>query len=201
MRTPSGSNADPKTPARQSASTVRAIFLVGFMGAGKTSVGKVLGRRLGWLFEDLDDRVHSREGRTVEQIFRESGEAGFRRAETSALRELLEELAPSHRVVALGGGAFVQAENAALLDRADVASVFLDGPAEELFRRCHKQQMERPLRGTLDQFQKLYQQRRPLYMKATVRIDTTGKDVETVAREISHRVGVPQKNSGVGREP
>jgi shikimate kinase len=201
MRTPSGSHADPKTPARQSASTVRAIFLVGFMGAGKTSVGKVLGRRLGWLFEDLDDRVHSREGRTVEQIFRESGEAGFRRAETSGLRELLEELGPSHRVVALGGGAFVQAENAALLDRADVASVFLDGPAEELFRRCHKQQMERPLRGTLDQFQKLYQQRRPLYMKATVSIDTTGKDVETVASEILRNVGVPQKNSGVGCEP
>ena len=82
MKSHSGSRADLKTPARLSASPVRVVFLVGFMGAGKTSVGKALSQDLGWPFEDLDDRLESREGRTVEQIFRESGEQAFRRAET-----------------------------------------------------------------------------------------------------------------------
>jgi shikimate kinase len=200
MTTPLGSHADPTTPARQSASTVRAIFLVGFMGAGKTSVGKVLGRRLGWAFEDLDDRIQAREGRTVEEIFRDSGEPSFRRAETAALRELLDELGSSPRVIAMGGGAFVQPENTALLQRADVASVFLDGPVEELFRRCNQQQVDRPLRGTLEQFQQLYEIRQPLYRKAAVRVETYGKDVEAVANEVSRILEIPQKDSGVARE-
>jgi len=199
MTTPLGSHADPITPERQSASAVRAIFLVGFMGAGKTSVGKVLGRRLGWAFEDLDNRVQARERRTVEQIFRESGEADFRRAETAALRELLEDLGSAPRVVALGGGAFVQPENAALLEPPDLTSVFLDGPVEELFRRCRKQGVDRPLRGTLEQFQQLYQLRRPHYMKAAVYIDTGGQDIEGVANEVFRKVIGPQNDLRSGK--
>jgi shikimate kinase len=200
MTTHSGPQAGPKPPARQSASSVRAIFLVGFMGAGKTSVGKILGRRLGWPFEDLDDRIQSREQRSVEQIFRESGESAFRQAETAALRELLDARSPATRVIALGGGAFVQPENAALLAQPDVVSIFLDGPAEELFRRCHKQQVDRPLRGSLEQFQQLYESRRPLYRKAVMHVDTAGKDVESVANEVSRMLEIPQQDSGVDRE-
>ncbi|HEX4487866.1 MAG TPA: shikimate kinase [Terriglobales bacterium] len=194
MTTHSGPQAGPKTPARQSASTVRAIFLVGFMGAGKTSVGKALGRRLAWPFEDLDDRIQDREKRSVEQIFRESGEKAFRQVETDALREVLDALGSDPRVIALGGGAFVQPENAFLLQREDVATIFLDGPVEELFRRCNKQQVDRPLRGTLDQFQKLYESRRPLYSKASIQLDTSGKDVEAVAEEVSRILAIPQKD-------
>jgi shikimate kinase len=193
MKTVSGSHAGPKTPARQSSSTVRAIFLVGFMGAGKTSVGKALAARLGWAFEDLDVRIETREGRAVEQIFRESGEPAFRLAETAALREALFALGAAPRVIALGGGAFVQAENAALLATPGLATVFLDGPVGVLFERCYKQAVDRPLRGDLEQFRKLYELRRPLYAAASVRIDTTGKDVETVAEEVSRKVTNPGK--------
>jgi len=194
MKSHSGSRADLKTPARLSASPVRVVFLVGFMGAGKTSVGKALSQDLGWPFEDLDDRLESREGRTVEQIFRESGEQAFRRAETAALRELLDELGPAPKIVALGGGAFVQRENAEFLERADVTSVFLDGPVEELFKRCHKQPVERPLRGNLEQFQQLYQVRRPHYLKAKLRIDTASKDVEAVAGELRRSLPIVQED-------
>src|SRR5262249_6652771 len=79
MRTRSGSHPEVKPP--RSIHKVRAIFLVGFMGAGKTTVGQALALQLGWPFEDLDDRIQAREKRTIEQIFRESGEAEFRRAE------------------------------------------------------------------------------------------------------------------------
>src|SRR5205807_857859 len=81
-----------EAPAARRDAPVRAIFLVGFMGAGKTSVGRALSRKLGWRFEDLDDRIHAREGRTIPEIFQQSGEAEFRRSELAALRDLLADM-------------------------------------------------------------------------------------------------------------
>ncbi len=66
------------------------------MGAGKSSVGRALGQQLNWLFEDLDDRIQAREGRTVAEIFRDSGEAEFRRAEHAALQHVLQEKRMRH---------------------------------------------------------------------------------------------------------
>jgi shikimate kinase len=160
------------------------------MGAGKTAVGRALSNRLGLPFEDLDDRIQHREGKTIEQIFRESGEAQFRKAETAALRELLEELGSSCRVVALGGGAFVQPANAMLIEEAQVHSVFLDAPVEELQRRCEKEAKTRPLGQDPKQFRELYKKRRPFYMKAAVRIETNGKDVDAVAAEVACSLGL-----------
>ena len=83
---PSGQRAAAKRGRRRK---IRAVALVGFMGAGKSSVGRALSEQLGWMFEDLDERIERRERRKVAEIFRESGEAGFRKAEHAALRELL----------------------------------------------------------------------------------------------------------------
>ena len=130
------------------ASGVRAVVLVGFMGAGKSSVGVALSRKLGWPFEDLDERIQAREQRSIEQIFRQSGEAAFRQLEHAALRSLIARVwALLPRSWLLGGGAFAQANNAALLEEAGLSTIFLDAPVEELFRRCQQQQLERPLRG------------------------------------------------------
>src|SRR5437588_8953546 len=95
--------------------SVNAVFLVGFMGAGKTSVGRALGQRLNWAFEDLDDRIECSEHRTVAEIFRDSGEPAFRNAEHAALQAVLNELHGESRIIALGGGAYAQSKNAALL--------------------------------------------------------------------------------------
>lgn len=172
------------------ASSHKAVFLVGFMGAGKTSVGRSLGRRLGWDFEDLDDRIQARAGRSIMEIFRDSGETEFRRLENAALRELLHELSTQPRVVALGGGAFAQPGNATMLENAGVRVVFLDGPAEELFRRCTQEQRERPLLRNAAKFRELYEQRRSSYLKAWCRIDTSGKNIEDVAAEVACKMGV-----------
>jgi len=168
----------------------RLVFLVGFMGAGKTSVGRALGQRLGWSFEDLDDRIQQREGRSIPEIFQVSGEVEFRRMETAALRELLAEASTKPRIVALGGGAFAQQENVDQIQQAAATVVFLDGPAEELFRRCEQEQCERPLQRELKQFRELYDQRRPVYLKATRRVDTQGKDVEKVVAEVACCLGL-----------
>jgi shikimate kinase len=186
----SGSRSAANPLARDRVSDVRTVFLVGFMGAGKTTVGRALSRRLGLPFEDLDDRIQLREGKTIEQIFRESGEAEFRTAETAALRELLAELGSSRRVIALGGGAFVEPGNAVLIEESDVHSVFLDAPVEELLRRCVEEKTERPLRQNPEQFRGLYEKRRRSYMRADVRIETGGKDVDTVAAEVACSLGL-----------
>lgn len=178
-------------PDREVRATGRqTVFLVGFMGAGKTSVGQALSRRLALPFEDLDDRIEDREGKTIAQIFRESGEGEFRRAETAALRALLEEPVSSTRLVALGGGAFVEPVNTALIKDAQALSVFLDAPIDELFRRCDEERRIRPLRQDPKQFRDLYEKRRPSYMKATLRIETGGKDVESVAAEVACSLGL-----------
>jgi shikimate kinase len=168
----------------------RLIFLVGFMGAGKTSVGQRLGRMLGWEFEDLDDRIIAREGRSISEIFREFGEADFRRAETKALRALLAERSSASRVVALGGGAFAQTENIRLLEESGSPVVFLDGTSDELFRRCEQEQKERPLRRDANQFRALYEERRPFYLRAAKRVDTGGKELETIAAEVACSLGL-----------
>lgn len=166
------------------------VVLVGFMGAGKSSVGLALSRKLGWPFEDLDQRIQAREKRSIEQIFKQSGELVFRQLEHAALRSAVEELGTSTKILALGGGAFAQANNAALLEEAGLSTVFLDAPVEELFRRCREQQVDRPLRGELQEFRRLYEARQPFYVKAGWRINTAGKDVEAIAAEAIDVLGL-----------
>ena len=184
------SGGPSKTTKPVSVSRVRAVVLVGFMGAGKSSVGAALSRRLGWPFEDLDERIQAREQRSIEEIFRQSGEPVFRQLEHAALRSLVRERNASAAVVALGGGAFAQANNAALLEEAGFSTVFLDASAEELFRRCKQQNVDRPLRGDLEEFRRLYEARRAHYLKAGLRIETAGKDVEEVAAEAIASLGL-----------
>ncbi|PYX66736.1 MAG: hypothetical protein DMG74_02980 [Acidobacteria bacterium] len=116
----------PEPPAERSHILTRAVFLVGFMGSGKSSVGRALSRRLNWRFEDLDERVQARENRAIADIFRDSGELVFRQAEHAALLELLAEVKASTPVVAaLGGGAFIQPENAELLKGSEAVRRFI----------------------------------------------------------------------------
>jgi len=168
----------------------RAVFLVGFMGAGKTSVGQALSRRLGWRFEDLDDRIVAQEGRSIELIFRVAGEEAFRRAEHRALRELMRNLGESAVIVALGGGAFAQAENRALVEEQRATTVFLDAAVEELLERCLEEGKVRPLLGGEGDFRRLYESRRASYLSASLHIATGGKDVETVAEEVRQKLGL-----------
>ena len=164
------------------------------MGAGKSSVGRALGERLNWIFEDLDDRIERRQGRSVPEIFRVSGESGFRRAEHRALRDVLQELRSGGRIIALGGGAFVQENNAALLKQAGVPTIFLDATVEELWRRCCTQAQEagaeRPLLGGAEQFRKLYEKRRRRYGRAWLTVSTSRRTVDEIAAEITRTLGL-----------
>jgi shikimate kinase len=186
-----------RNTGQRKAHAVHAIFLVGFMGAGKTSVGRALVQRLNWLFEDLDDRIQQREGRTIAEIFRDSGEIAFRRAEHEALQELLRRNSGARmdgQVIALGGGAFIQANNAALLSTDGVSTVFLDAPVDELWQRCCQQARqaggERPLLGSPEQFRRLYDERRKKYAKAGMTVQTSNRSIDEIAAEIVQRLGL-----------
>ena len=174
---------------KRASSPVNAVFLVGFMGAGKSSVGRALGQRLNWVFEDLDDRIERRTGGRIADIFRDSGEDAFRQAEHEALQEVLQELRGGvTRIVALGGGAFVQEKNARLLASQRATTLFLDAPVEELWERCCRQASElgteRPLLRSKDEFRELHKQRSKGYSSASVRFETGDRPVEAIADEI-----------------
>ena len=174
---------------------MQAVFLVGFMGAGKSTVGQALGRQLAWVFEDLDERIERAEGRMVAEIFRESGEAAFRRAERAALQSVMEELrGGAKRVIALGGGTFAQKENHKVLQASGVPTVFLAAPLEELWRRCQADaDRKRPLQKNARQFRGTYEAREKFYRTASARVETEGKQAEAIAAEIAQALGLDKK--------
>jgi shikimate kinase len=185
------------------ASLPQVLLLIGFMGAGKSSVGAALAAQLGWAFEDLDRRIEKRHGRKISEIFRESGESGFRKLESEALQELLQELQnEGGKVIALGGGAFAQESNAKSIETAGIRTVFLDAGIGELWQRCKDQSaqegMERPLLLSRKNFQLLYEQRRPHYLKASLRHETSGKTVEHIAAELIKALKLNPKRQGRG---
>jgi shikimate kinase len=160
------------------------------MGAGKSSVGSALAKQIGWEFEDLDDRIEDREQRKIYEIFRDNGEAEFRLAEQAALRDVLDELrARPNRVIALGGGAFAQVANVSMIKAAGIPTLFLDASLDELWKRCQQQsgqqERERPLLTSLARFRELHDMRRPHYLKATLRHETTGKTVARIAADLA----------------
>jgi len=161
------------------------VFLVGFMGAGKTSVGERLAARMGWPFVDLDGRIETRQERTIADIFRQNGESEFRRLEREELLRLIGELGSSSQgaVVSLGGGTFVQTGNFDCLQNCGY-TVFLDAPVEELWRRAQSAEATRPLAISENHFRQLYAARHSGYMKADYCVQTGGRQVEEVAREI-----------------
>jgi len=127
---------EPETghPQPQLPATLNRIVLTGFMGAGKTTVGRLLASRLGWTFLDLDHLLESRTGLTVPQIFAQQGEAAFRRLESTALAHALGQ---HHTVLALGGGAIESQTNRLLLEQTPgTLTIFLDAPFPVLFDRC-----------------------------------------------------------------
>jgi shikimate kinase len=171
---------------RRQAST--AISLVGFMGAGKTTVGRALAARLGWAFVDLDDLIQARDGRTIPEIFQNSGEKAFRDLERQLLKEFVTSPRANASVLSLGGGAFIDNTNQQLLRENEIPAVFLDASAEELLRRCEQPGVDRPLLSDRDGFSALYERRRPAYLSAAFCIQTAGREIASIVDEIIARL-------------
>jgi shikimate kinase len=153
------------------------LYLVGFMGAGKSTVARAVGRATGWRVEDIDERIEARERRSIAAIFAQQGEAYFRQLERQALSELLPE---RHTIVATGGGTFIEADNRALM-LADGGVAWLDLPLARVIDRVPADG-RRPLASDRAQLEQLYTRRQLAYAQAHVRIDATRPVPEVVER-------------------
>lgn len=165
-----------------------SVYLVGMMGAGKTTVGRLLARRLKLRFLDSDHEIERRCGAAVPLIFDIEGEAGFRARESAVLAELT---ALEGVVLATGGGAVLAAENRRLL-AAGGTVVYLRAQAEDLFERV-RQDRNRPLLATADplaRLRTLYVERDPLYRSvANLVIDTGRQSVQALVRALIDQLG------------
>ena len=154
------------------------IVITGFMGSGKTSVARELARRLDLAMVDLDERITEREGRSAAQLIIDEGEKVFRAIESKVLRELLED--DTARVIALGGGAWIEEENRNLINQHGCLSVWLDVPFEVCWSRIEASGDDRPLGRTREQAQALYDRRRSVYKLAKLHIQNSDEDLEAL---------------------
>jgi shikimate kinase len=164
---------------------MRCVVLIGFMGAGKTTVGRALAKSLRWNFLDLDDVIEQREHKTIAEIFAASGEPAFRQTESAALAALLQDHGTGgDLILALGGGAFVQKQNRDALISAGAITILLEAPVEELRRRCQAEHNVRPLARQDARFNELFAARRADYALARFTVQTHNKSVQQVTAEI-----------------
>ena len=163
------------------------IFLVGLMGAGKSTIGRQLARELGKQFRDSDSEIEKKTGVSIDVIFDIEGEQGFRRRETRMLKELVEERG---MVLATGGGAILAPENRQLL-RDNGMIIYLKASAEHLAGRV-KLDRRRPLLQTGDKLAKIRElmtRREPVYLQlADMVVETNNRSIPRVVREISKMI-------------
>jgi len=155
------------------------IYLVGFMGSGKSTIARALAARLRWQSEDIDDLIERRERRTIADIFARQGEPYFRAVE----REMLKVIQPlRHVVVATGGGTFADAENRAAIN-LDGVSVWIDLPLNDLLHRIPLDG-RRPLAASRADLERLYALRADTYRLAHLRVNAARSPVAAIVDRI-----------------
>lgn len=162
---------------------VTRIYLIGFMGCGKTSVGWRLAKKLGWQFIDLDEEIEHSQGRPVAEIFRADGEERFRQLERDCLKHVVSSAGAEKSVIALGGGTFLDPENRSVAENTGL-TVWLKVSFPTASARV-KIDGTRPKFSSKEQAESLFQSREPYYALAKMHISTDQGTPETVADEIA----------------
>ena len=166
----------------------RVVCLTGFMGSGKSTVGRMLAAQLAWRFADLDAEIERESGLSISQIFTQKGEMVFREIEYECLARVLGSASARNTrlILALGGGTFAQPRNAALIREYGAAPggggavvIWLDCSTEDLLQRCVLMG-DRPLFRDEASFRKLYEERLPHYRQADYRVESGGETMRVI---------------------
>lgn len=156
------------------------ISLIGFMGAGKTTVGRMLARRIGYEFYDLDQLIEKKQGQTIKAIFARQGEGYFRRLETETLNSLVS---CPRVVIATGGGACARSENRRFF-RQDSFTVYLEVSFPGFLKRTAGDPVRPLLRKTVEELKELYSQRLTAYRGSGITVTTDGKAPRQITAEV-----------------
>ncbi|MEX2414905.1 MAG: shikimate kinase [Paenibacillaceae bacterium] len=162
----------------------RNIVLVGFMGTGKTTIGRMLAKQMNWSFVDTDATIEQEQGAAVSQLFETQGESQFRRIETETLKRVLTA---SQQVIATGGGAVLAQENCnAMLQDGFVVALTADYTT--IIRRVSDDQARPLLNGDLrERVTTLLEQRKTAYDFADLKLDTSKRSIEQIIESILNR--------------
>ena len=173
------------------------LFLIGFSGSGKSTIGPLLARRLKAKFFDTDTMIENETGSKISELFRRDGEARFRKLERQTIKTVLQSRT-KHKVIALGGGAFANSSNRALIMKSGVV-VYLSCPVLELYRRL-RLNSDRPLlnvrpahgetmrQAKLRKIRTLLNQRKNSYGRAHIKVSTANKTTRECVSEVYRKV-------------
>lgn len=164
---------------------MKRVYLVGFMGSGKSAIGKRLGTLLNLPFYDMDTEIAERTGMTIPQIFESYGEEGFRDMETEFLRNFQDE----YCIIATGGGVVMREENRKIMRKTGLV-FFLNSTFRDIWRRISTDS-NRPIvqRSTRVQLEKLFRIRKPLYMQsAHFKVETTNRTLNEITQYIASQI-------------
>jgi shikimate kinase len=177
-----------RKPTGRARQRLSRLILTGFMGAGKSTVGAILAQDLGWRFIDLDEVIEASSQRTVAEIFRDHGEADFRRRERQAVEQLSNQ---EQIVLALGGGTVEdESTRSLLIHPPENCLVFLEAPLSELLARCTVKGKVRPLLAAPEALEARHNRRLPHYRAAHVTVTTTGLAPQAVADRVLEHVSM-----------
>jgi shikimate kinase len=159
------------------------IYIIGFMGSGKTTIGRMLADEIGWRFADLDDDIELTQRKTVSEIFSTLGEEEFRRLEHEAILNRVRSIRRgTPTVLALGGGAFTRTENITLLNENGV-TIWIDVDLEIARKRVQSSD-HRPLARNSERFERLYTERRAFYSQAEFHVPVHVNDSRLVLSDV-----------------
>jgi shikimate kinase len=158
---------------------MRAIYLTGFMGSGKTTIGRALSEKLGIPVIDTDEMIEKKAGKTIPAIFADEGEERFRKYE----QEILKQLPTNDVIITTGGGMVISKENRSWMKKHGNV-IFLSCSLDIIFQRLQSD-TNRPLFSqNKEKMKELYEKRLPYYLEAAFTIDTSHKSVEEIVEDI-----------------
>lgn len=164
---------------------MKKVYLIGFMGSGKSAIGKRLSNLLNLPFYDMDTEIAKMTGMTIPQIFETYGEEKFREMETDFLLHFPDE----YCIIATGGGVAMRAHNREIM-RATGLVFFLNSTYRDIWRRVSTDK-NRPIvqRSTREQLEALYHRRKPLYLEcAQFKVETTGRSLNEITQYIAFQI-------------